>query len=135
MFDSHCVGFSVLLPYGIWPRAQIAVATRSVGIGVRMVTVFNKFDYSYVLLFFLDIQMSIFGKSIGSLVNILWLIVNLSSISWVHLTWSRTSLEATEAIVVDILVSQILILKGKLQFTGIDSSLFACFLLYNFSCT
>ena len=52
-----------------------------VRIGVSQGTVFNKCDSSHVLLFFIDVQMSGFEKSIGNLVNDLWFTVNSNSIS------------------------------------------------------
>ena len=89
------------------------MAKSCVGIGVRLGIVFNKCDSSRVSLFFIDVLMSGFGKSVGNLVNNLWFTVNSNSISRIKLTWSVAPFDGTAAIVVNFLVSQILILKGN----------------------
>ena len=65
------VGFIVPFTFFIWPESQIGV-----WIVVSMGYVFNKLDYSHVLLLFIDVLMSIFGKSVGNLVNNIWFTVN-----------------------------------------------------------
>ena len=47
-----------------------------VRIGVRLGPVFNKHDSSHVLLFFLDVLMSGFEKSVINFVNNLWFTEN-----------------------------------------------------------
>ena len=51
-----------------------------------------------------------------------------------QLIWDETPLEVTVAIVLNVTVSQIIFLKGKRLFIGIDSSLFDCSLQTKFSC-
>ena len=45
-------------------RSIIGVATSSVGIGVNLGTIFNECDSSHVSLFFMDVLMSGFEKSV-----------------------------------------------------------------------
>ena len=45
-------------------------------IGFRMVTVFNKCDFSHLSSFFIDVQMSGYGKSVGNSVINIWFTVN-----------------------------------------------------------
>ena len=49
-----------------------------------------------------------------------------------QLIWDETPLEVTVAIVLNVTVSQIIFLKGKRLFIGIDSSLFDCSLQTKF---
>ena len=74
---------------------------------------FSKFDSYHVSLLFMDVLISGFVKYVTNLVNNIWFTVNSKSISLVHLTWSRTPLACTAATAVNVLVSQILILKGS----------------------
>ena len=75
-----CVGFFVIFPCDIWLGARIGVQ-----IGFGMGTVLNNCDSTYILLLFIDVLMSGFGKYFENSVSNLWLTVNSNFISWVHL--------------------------------------------------